>query len=106
MAETRVVQTKAGARHAAERVYDKTGRVRTACGRVVFGELLARDSLGRYPLSCSICASKERHQTHLSGRERERLIELIDLLNDLSVTQLDTDEQAEFAALMAELTDG
>lgn len=40
----------------------------------------------------------------LTPEERNRLVELIDLLNDLSVTQLDTDESAEFSRLLTKLT--
>jgi hypothetical protein len=43
--------------------------------------------------------------TILTPAERTRLIELIDLLNDLSVTQLDTDEQAEYTSLLTRLSD-
>ena len=41
--------------------------------------------------------------TILTPAERDRLIYLIDLLNDLNVTQLDQDEQAEYLALLAKL---
>ena len=35
--------------------------------------------------------------------ERDRLVELIDLLNDGTVTQLDTDEESELRSLWAKL---
>lgn len=41
--------------------------------------------------------------TLLTREERDRFVELIDLLNDLSVTQLDTDEEAELAQLWRKL---
>ena len=61
MTETRIVRTKAGVQHAAERVYEKTGRTRTRCGRVVFGEVIVRAELAEdpYPVTCSTCARKE-----------------------------------------------
>ncbi len=39
----------------------------------------------------------------LSPEEFDRLVELLRLLNDPSVTQLDTDEQAELSAFMRRL---
>jgi hypothetical protein len=42
-------------------------------------------------------------KTILTSVERDRLVGLIDLLNS-SATQLDTDEQAEFSALLGKLT--
>ena len=41
--------------------------------------------------------------TLLTPDERARLVYLIDLLNDLTVTQLDTDEINEYNALLAKL---
>ena len=41
--------------------------------------------------------------TLLTREERDRFVELVDLLNDLSVTQLDTDEEAELAQLWRKL---
>jgi hypothetical protein len=43
--------------------------------------------------------------TLLTPEQRDRFVELVDMLNDLSVTQLDTDEAAEFRRLLSKLTE-
>lgn len=43
--------------------------------------------------------------TRLTPEERKRLIELIDLLDDDTVTQLDTDEVEELNVLWEKLSD-
>lgn len=49
-------------------------------------------------------AATSDKQTVLTERERLRLIQLIDLLNDRLVTQLDTAEEQDYRALLEKLT--
>lgn len=59
-----IVMTRSGQRHAVEHAYS-TGRSRTACGRVVWGQVFPRDfsEFADYPVTCTVCIRTEARRT-------------------------------------------